>query len=46
LIYYNLNVKYGSLKNLKVEEDTKIVKSWLEIESEIFKISPDYLNME
>ena len=42
LIYYNINRKHGGLKKeLKVRTPCEAVKSWFEIEPEIFKISPD-----
>jgi len=42
LIYYNINRKHGGLtKELKVRTPCEVVKSWFEIEPEIFKISPD-----
>jgi transposase-like protein len=42
LIYYNTNRKHGGLKKeLKVRTPCEAVKSWFEIEPEIFKISPD-----
>jgi len=42
LIYYNTNRKHGGLKKeLKVATPCEAVKSWFEIEPEIFKISPD-----
>lgn len=42
LIYYNTNRRHGGLtKELKVRTPCEAVKSWFEIEPEIFKISPD-----
>jgi hypothetical protein len=42
LIHYNTNRKHGGLKKeLKVATPCEAVKSWFEIEPEIFKISPD-----
>jgi len=42
LIYYNINRSHGELrKELKVRTPYEAVKSWFEIEPEIFKISPD-----
>jgi len=42
LIHYNTNRKHGGLKKeLKVRTPCEAVKSWFDIEPEIFKISPD-----
>jgi len=42
LIHYNTNRKHGGLKKeLKVRTPYEAVKSWFNIEPEIFKISPD-----
>jgi transposase InsO family protein len=42
LIYYNINRGHGGLKReLKVRTPYEAVKSWFEIEPEIFKISPN-----
>lgn len=42
LIYYNTNRRHGGLtKELKVRTPCEAVKSWFDIEPEIFKISPD-----
>ncbi|MFT7860911.1 MAG: integrase core domain-containing protein, partial [Sulfurimonas sp.] len=42
LIYYNTNRKHGGLKReLKVRTPCEALRSWFEIEPEIFKISPD-----
>jgi len=42
LIYYNINANLGGLKKeLKVRTPCEAVKSWLDIEPEIFKILPD-----
>ncbi len=42
LIYYNTNRKHGGLKKeLKVRTPCEAVKSWFDVEPEIFKISPD-----
>jgi len=42
LIHYNTNRKHGGLqKELKVRTPCEAVKSWFNIEPEIFKISPD-----
>ena len=42
LIYYNINRSHDGLrKELKVRTPYEAVKSWFEIEPEIFKILPD-----
>ncbi|HRF56632.1 MAG TPA: integrase core domain-containing protein [Campylobacterales bacterium] len=42
LMYYNTNRRHGGpTKELKVRTPYEAVKSWFEIEPEIFKISPD-----
>jgi len=42
LIYYNTNRKHGGLKKeLKVRTPCEAVKSWFDVEPEIFKILPD-----
>jgi len=42
LIYYNTNANLGELKKeLKIRPPCEAIKSWFDIEPEIFKISPD-----
>jgi transposase InsO family protein len=42
LIYYNTNRRHGGLrKELKVRTPQEAVKSWFDMEPDIFKISPD-----
>jgi len=42
LIHYDTNRKHGGLKKeLKVRIPCEVVKSWFDIEPEIFKILPD-----